>query len=61
MNKKQIVFVTSNLGKIKSAQRDLEDVEVIQYNAELIEPRSDSIKEISKVKAMQANGGGIIL
>ncbi|MGH4122832.1 MAG: non-canonical purine NTP pyrophosphatase [Clostridium sp.] len=54
MNKKQIVFVTSNLGKIKSAQRELEDVEVIQYNLDLVEPRSDNIKEISKVKAMQA-------
>lgn len=53
MNKKQIVFVTSNLGKVTSAQRDLENVEVIQYSAELIEPRSDNIKEISKVKAMQ--------
>lgn len=54
MNKKQIIFVTSNLGKVNSAQKELEDVEVIQYNAELIEPRSDSIKEISKVKATQA-------
>ncbi len=54
MNKKQIVFVTSNLGKVKSAQSELKDIEVIQYNAELIEPRSDSIKEISKVKVMQA-------
>jgi len=54
MNKKQIIFVTSNLGKLKSAQRELEEIEVIQYNAELIEPRSDNIKEISKVKAMQA-------
>lgn len=45
MNKKQIIFVTSNLGKVKSAQRDLKDVDVIQYEAELIEPRSDSIIE----------------
>ena len=42
MNKKQIAFVTSNLGRIKSAQRELKDVEVIQYNADLIEPRSES-------------------
>lgn len=54
MNRKQIVFVTSNLGKVKSAQRDLKDVDVIQYKAELIEPRSDSIEEIAKVKVMQA-------
>lgn len=54
MKKKQIIFVTSNLGKVKSAQRDLKDVDVIQYEAELIEPRSNSIKEISKTKAIQA-------
>jgi len=54
MNRKQIVFVTSNSGKVKSAQRDLKDIDVIQYEAELIEPRSDSIKEISKIKALQA-------
>lgn len=54
MNKKQIMFVTSNLGKVKSAQRELKDVEVVQYEAELIEPRSDSIKEISKIKVLQA-------
>jgi hypothetical protein len=28
MNKKQIIFVTSNLGKVKSAQRDLKNVEI---------------------------------
>ncbi|MPM72495.1 dITP/XTP pyrophosphatase [bioreactor metagenome] len=54
MNKKQIVFVTSNSGKVKSAERELKNVEVIKYEAELIEPRSDSIKEISKIKVMQA-------
>jgi XTP/dITP diphosphohydrolase len=54
MNKKQIVFVTSNVGKVKSAQRDLKNVDVIQYKADLIEPRSDSIKEISKIKVLQA-------
>ncbi|NBI08376.1 non-canonical purine NTP pyrophosphatase [Senegalia massiliensis] len=54
MNKKQIIFVTSNAGKVKSAQRDLKDVEIIQYKAELIEPRNDNIKEISKIKAIQA-------
>ncbi len=54
MKKKQIVFVTSNLGKVKSAQRDLKDIDVIQYEAELIEPRSNSIEEISKTKAIQA-------
>lgn len=54
MNKKQIVFVTSNSGKVKSAERELKNVEVIRYEAELIEPRSDNIKEISKIKVMQA-------
>lgn len=54
MIKNQIIFVTSNSGKVKSAQRDMKDVEIIQYEAELIEPRNDNIKEISKIKAMQA-------
>ncbi|WP_425449306.1 non-canonical purine NTP pyrophosphatase [Dethiothermospora halolimnae] len=54
MNERQIVFVTSNLGKVKSAKRCLRDVEVIQYNAELIEPRGDDIREIAKQKVKQA-------
>jgi len=41
---KEIVFVTSNSGKIASAQKSLNDIKVIPYNAELIEPRSDDIE-----------------
>lgn len=51
---KEIVFVTSNPGKIASAQRELKDITVHAYEAELIEPRSDDIKEIAKQKVKQA-------
>lgn len=51
---KEIVFVTSNKGKIASAQRDLINIKVLSYDAELIEPRSDDIKEIAKQKVLQA-------
>ncbi len=51
---KEIVFVTSNSGKIASAQKSLNDIKVIPYNAELIEPRSDDIREIAKEKVKQA-------
>ena len=51
---KEIVFVTSNSGKIASAQKSLNDIKVIPYNAELIEPRSDDIREIAKEKVEQA-------
>lgn len=51
---KEIVFVTSNKGKIASAQSCISNVRVIPYNAELIEPRSDDIKEIAKQKVLQA-------
>lgn len=51
---KDIIFVTTNKGKIASAQRELKDIQVLPYNAELIEPRSDDIKEIAKQKVIQA-------
>lgn len=51
---KEIIFVTSNKGKIASAQRDLKNIKVLAYNAELIEPRSDDIKEIAMQKVLQA-------
>lgn len=51
---KEIVFVTSNKGKIVTAQNDLKNVKVLPYNADLIEPRSDDIKEIAKQKVYQA-------
>lgn len=51
---KEIVFVTSNRGKLASAEKELEGIKVIGYNAHLIEPRSSDIKEISKQKVIQA-------
>lgn len=54
MNKKEIVFVTTNKGKIASAQKYLNNINLIPYNAELIEPRSDDIKEIARQKVLQA-------
>lgn len=51
---KEVIFVTSNKGKISSAQRDLKNIKVLPYNTELIEPRSDDLKEIAKQKVLQA-------
>lgn len=50
----QIVFVTSNKGKIAYANALIEGAEVIQYDADLIEPRSDDVKAIAKEKVRQA-------
>lgn len=50
---KEIVFVTTNKGKIVSAEKELKDIKVLSYNAELIEPRSDDIKEIAEQKVIQ--------
>lgn len=51
---KEVIFVTSNKGKISSAQRALKNIKVLPYNAELIEPRSDDLKEIAQQKVLQA-------
>lgn len=51
---KEIIFVTTNKGKIASAQRDLVNIKVLPYNADLIEPRSEDIREIAKQKVLQA-------
>jgi len=51
---KEIIFVTSNKGKIATAQKDLKNIRVMPCNASLIEPRSDDIKEIAKQKVLQA-------
>lgn len=51
---KEIVFVTSNKGKIASAQQYLKDTNLIEYNYDLIEPRTDDIEEIARSKVMQA-------
>lgn len=54
MKEKEIVFVTTNLGKIASAQEALKGIKVIPLNAELIEPRSDDIRIIAEEKVKQA-------
>lgn len=53
---KEIIFVTSNKGKVASAEQELKNIKVVAYNAELIEPRSDNIEEIAKQKVLQAYG-----
>ena len=50
----EIVFVTHNKGKAKSAERYFTNLKFITYNFELNEPRSDDIKEIATAKVKQA-------
>lgn len=50
----EIVFVTHNTGKIKSAEKYFKNLKFTTYNYELDEPRSDNIQEIAKSKVMQA-------
>ena len=54
MNEKEIVFVTTNQGKIASAQKSLVGIKVVSLDAGLIESRSDDIRVIAKEKVMQA-------
>ena len=53
---KSIVFVTTNKGKVASCQKYFKktDTKVEIYTHELIEPRTDDIKEIAKSKVLQA-------
>lgn len=51
---KNIVFVTTNEGKIAYANSMLPDINVIPYEYELIEPRGDDVKQIAIEKAKQA-------
>ncbi len=51
---KEIIFVTTNQGKIESANKALDGIRVLPFNAELIEPRGDDIKLIAKEKVKQA-------
>lgn len=50
----EIVFVTHNQGKAKSAQKYLKDIQFTTYDFELDEPRSDDLKEIATAKVKQA-------
>ena len=47
---KEIVFVTHNTGKIKSAEKYFKNLKFTTFNYELNEPRSDDIKEIATAK-----------
>lgn len=50
----EIVFVTHNKGKIASAKKKLEGVNVKIFEYDLDEPRSDDIRYISKAKVEEA-------
>jgi XTP/dITP diphosphohydrolase len=50
----EIIFVTHNKGKVKSAEKYLKNIEFLTYDYELDEPRSDDIKLIAKAKVMEA-------
>ena len=50
----EIVFVTHNKGKAKSAERYFNNLKFSTYDFELDEPRSDDIKEIATAKVKQA-------
>lgn len=52
--KNEIVFVTSNLGKVASAQRQLTDIKLDIFNYDLVEPRSDDVREIAEYKVKEA-------
>ena len=51
---KEIIFVTHNKGKAKSAEKYLKNIKVLTYDYELDEPRSDDITEIATAKVKQA-------
>ncbi len=50
----EIVFVTHNKGKAKSAEKYFKNIKFNTYDFELDEPRSDDIKEIVTAKVKQA-------
>ena len=50
----EVVFVTHNIGKIKSAEKYFKNLKFTTFNYELDEPRSDDIREIAKSKVKQA-------
>jgi len=51
---KTIIFVTGNKGKVSSAQQHFKNIKLEIYSADLLEPRSDDIKEIAASKVRQA-------
>lgn len=50
----EIIFVTHNKGKVKTAERYFKNIKFSIYNFELDEPRSDDLKEIVTAKVKQA-------
>lgn len=50
----EIVFVTTNKGKVASAQRQLTDIKLEIFDYDLIEPRSDDVREIAEYKVREA-------
>lgn len=51
---KEIVFVTHNKGKAKSAEQYFKDLKISTFDFELEEPRSEDVEEIAKSKVLQA-------
>lgn len=55
---KQLFFVTSNQGKIKSLEAYLAKhgiaVDVEPVSLDIIEPQADTVREVSKIKALEA-------
>ena len=50
----EIIFVTHNKGKVKSAEKYFKNIKLSTIDFELDEPRSDDIQEIAKSKVSQA-------
>ena len=50
----EIVFVTHNKGKAKSAEKYFRNIKFSTYDFELDEPRSEDLKEIATAKVKQA-------
>lgn len=50
----EIVFVTHNKGKAKSAEKYFRNLKFTTYDFELDEPRSEDLKEIAAAKVKQA-------
>ena len=51
---KNIVFVTTNKGKVIAAQQHFKNIKLETCEYELSEPRTDDIQEIAKSKVLQA-------
>lgn len=52
--KDDIVFVTSNKGKVASAQKELKDINIEIFDYDFVEPRSDNVQEIAEYKVREA-------